>query len=72
MIIHVRVCTRSSKNEIIEMPDKSLKIKLSATPIKGKANEALIKLLSKYFNVTKNQIKIKSGLTSRNKILEIL
>jgi uncharacterized protein YggU (UPF0235/DUF167 family) len=41
------------------MPDKSLKIKTTVAPIDGEANQALIKLLSKHFNIAKSQIKIK-------------
>ncbi len=37
----------------------------------GKANEAVIKLLAKHFNVSKSAIKIVSGLKSKNKIVEI-
>ncbi|PIP50724.1 hypothetical protein COX11_02610, partial [Candidatus Berkelbacteria bacterium CG23_combo_of_CG06-09_8_20_14_all_41_73] len=37
----------------------------------GAANKALIALLSKHFDVAKSQVKIISGLTSRNKVVEI-
>jgi hypothetical protein len=72
MIIRVKIIPRSSKNQITEMPDKSLKIKTTAAPVDGEANEALIKLLSKHLDIVKSKIKIKNGLTSRNKIVEIL
>ena len=72
MIINVRVSPRSSKNEVAQMPDGNLKIKMTAVPVDGKANEALIKILSRYFNVAKSHIKIKKGLTGRDKIVEIL
>lgn len=72
MLISIKVNPRSSKNEVTQMTDGSLKIKMTAAPIDGEANEVLIKILSKHFNVAKSQIKIKSGLTSRNKIVEIL
>lgn len=72
MIISVKVIPRSSKNEVTQMADGGLKIKMTAPPVDGEANDALIKILSNHFNVTKKQIKIKSGLTSRNKIVQIL
>ena len=72
MKISVKVNPRSSKNEIIEMPDKSFKVKLTAAPVEGEANNALIALLSKHFGVAKNKIKIKTGQKGRNKIIEII
>ncbi len=38
----------------------------------GKANQAIIKLLADYYEVSKSQVRICSGHTSRNKIVEIL
>ena len=73
MIIKIRVLPRSSKNEIIgPMADGTLKIKLTAPPVDGAANEALIKLLAKYYDLPKSKITILSGQKSKNKTLEIL
>ena len=72
MKLNIRVLPRSSKNEVVgQMRDGVLKIKLTAPPVEGKANEALIEILSEHFKVQKNKIKIVKGLTSRNKIVEI-
>lgn len=71
--IIVRVLPRSSKNEVLgPMADGVLKIKLTAAPVDGKANEALIKLLANYFRIAKSQITIAAGATGRNKIIEII
>lgn len=48
-----------------------LKVRVSAAPEKGKANDALIALLSRALGVGKSRIAIAKGLTARNKILEI-
>lgn len=70
--IKIRVLPRSSKNEVIgEMADGTLKIKLTAPPVDGKANDALIKLLADYFDKPKHKIKIAAGATSKNKTIEI-
>ncbi|HAT04020.1 MAG TPA: YggU family protein [Candidatus Magasanikbacteria bacterium] len=70
--LSIRVLPRSSRNEIVgEMADGTLKVKLTAPPVDGKANRALIELLSEYFDVPKSKIKIVRGLTSKNKIIEI-
>lgn len=73
MKIKIRVLPRSSKNEVIgEMADGTLKIKLTAAPVDGAANDALIKLLAEHFNKPKSKIKIAAGATSKNKMIEIL
>ncbi len=73
MKIKIRVLPRSSKNEVVgEMADGVLKVKLTAPPVDGKANESLINLLSEHFKKPKSKIKIAAGATSKNKTVEIL
>ena len=72
MLIKVRVLPRSSRDEVMgEMADGTLKIKLTTPPVDGKANEALVELLSDYYNIPKGLISIVRGQTSKNKIIEI-
>ena len=62
----------NSKQQIIEEAlDGSLTIHLKSQPVDGKANKELIEILAKKFDVSKFQIRIKSGLSSRNKLVEI-
>lgn len=73
MKIKIRVLPRSSRNEVVgEMADGTLKVKLTAPPVDGKANEALVVLLAEYFSVSKNKIKLVSGMTSKNKMIELI
>lgn len=67
----VKVIPRSSKNEVFEIASDELKVKLTAPPVEGKANEALIKVLSEYFKIKKSAIRVTSGLQSRIKVVEI-
>jgi len=46
-------------------------VRVKAQPMEGKANEAVIKLLAEYFRVTRSSVRITSGLSGRNKIVEI-
>lgn len=70
--INIRVLPRSSKNEVVgQMTDGVLKVKLTAPPVDGAANESLIELLAEYFDTSKQKIKIVRGMTSKNKIVEI-
>lgn len=70
--IHVRVLPRSSRNEVVgEMADGTLKVKLTAAPVDGKANDALVALLADHFSVKKSAITITAGKTSRNKTISL-
>jgi len=72
MKISVKVIPRSSKNSIEKIDDKTYKVKLTAAPTDGKANEQLIKLLAEYFTVSKSNVSIVKGQTSPKKIVEII
>ncbi|MBD2443506.1 DUF167 domain-containing protein [Dolichospermum sp. FACHB-1091] len=67
----VKVKPNSQQQKIEELADGSLIVHLKSPPIDGKANEELIKLLAKKFDVPKSSITIKSGVTSRNKLITI-
>jgi uncharacterized protein (TIGR00251 family) len=67
----VKVKPNSKQQKIEEQPDGSLTVHLKSPPVDGKANEELIKLLSEKFDVPKCHITIKSGLSSRQKLVEI-
>lgn len=72
MRLAVRVLPRSSKNEVIgKMADGTLKVKLTAAPVDGAANDALIELLAEHFNCSKTKIKIVRGRTSKNKLVDV-
>ncbi|MGB3758899.1 MAG: DUF167 domain-containing protein [Rivularia sp. (in: cyanobacteria)] len=67
----IKVKPNSNQQQIIDEADGSLTIRLKSPPVDGKANEELIKVLSKKFNVPKSYIRIKSGASSRQKLIEI-
>jgi hypothetical protein len=67
--VKVKPNAKLQKIEIID--DGSWLIHLRSAPMDGKANQELIKLLAKHFNVTQGDILIKMGLNSRDKIIEI-
>jgi uncharacterized protein len=71
-VITVRVVPRSSNAGISEiMTDGTVKIRLSAAPIDGKANDELIKLLSKTFGCPKSNIEIIVGISNKTKLVAI-
>ncbi len=69
--LRVTIQPNASCDEIVGTYGNSIKIRLSAKPIAGAANKHLIKYLAKCFKIKKIQIKIRSGLSSRTKTLEI-
>ncbi len=71
MQINVKVIPGSKKNYLQE-EGGSIKVHLTAPPVEGKANAALIELLSEHFNVAKSKIEIIKGLKSRIKTINIL
>jgi uncharacterized protein (TIGR00251 family) len=68
--INVKVISNAGKNEFVKTAD-GYKAYIKCPPVDGKANEALIKLLSKEFGVSKSNIEIIRGLTSREKVVAV-
>ncbi|MBS5801444.1 MAG: YggU family protein [Brachyspira sp.] len=66
----LRISPNASKNEVIKTSE-SVKIKITAPPVDGKANKCLIEYLSKLFRVPKTSIVILRGETSKDKTLLI-
>ena len=74
--VAVRLTPKASRNAIAGIAESGrgeavLKVMVTAVPEAGKANEALIKLLSKEWGVPKSSISLVAGATDRNKILHI-
>jgi uncharacterized protein (TIGR00251 family) len=67
----VRVQPRASRNEIKGAHGSSLKVRLSAPPVDGAANEALADFLAEELGVARRAVTIVSGHTSRSKIIEV-
>lgn len=70
--IYVKVSPKSSRNEVAQISDGEYRVKLTAAPVDGKANEALVALLAKHFKVAKSCIKIVGGKTAKTKIVDII
>jgi uncharacterized protein (TIGR00251 family) len=51
---------------------EALKIRLAAPPVDGKANEALIKFVAETLKLPKSAVSLKSGQSSRSKVLEVI
>lgn len=71
MIITVHVKPHSRQNKIEWIDDETAKISVTAAPEKGKANDAVIEVLSDDLKVAKSLIEIVRGKTTRIKQVEI-
>jgi uncharacterized protein (TIGR00251 family) len=67
--ISLHVLPNAPKSQIIGEHNNSLKIKIKAPPVEGKANDAIIKFFSEILNIPKSRLEILRGDKSRGKIL---
>ena len=62
----------AKKTEVIGLHGDALKIRLAAPPVDGKANAALIAFVADRLGLSKSSVCLKSGQTSRRKVLELM
>lgn len=70
MKLSVRVKT-NAKKECVTVVDGVYTVSVKALPIDGKANSAIEKLLAQHFNVAPSLVRVVSGNTARQKIIEV-
>ena len=71
MILTAHVKPSARENSIKWIDEDTVKISVTSPPEKGKANQAVIKLLSKELGVSKSSITLKRGSTARIKQFQI-
>jgi len=81
MILKIKVITNAKQNKVEKIGDNNFKIYITQKPEKGKANEAVLKLLAKHLRacpnnihvgrVARSQLKIKIGEKNKNKIIKM-
>ena len=69
--LEVSIQPSASQNKIVAYENNILKLKIAAPPVEGKANRKVIEFLSSMLGIKKTSIFVKSGLTSKHKILVI-
>lgn len=67
---NIRVTPRARQNKVVEK-DGVLRVYTTTVPENGRANDAVVELLSKYFDVPKSRIRIVKGLMGRDKVVTI-
>ncbi|TNE76937.1 MAG: YggU family protein [Gammaproteobacteria bacterium] len=71
LLLHCQLQPRASKDEIVGIQGDRLKIRITAPPVDGKANQHLIALAAKWFGTPKRAVTIVRGDTGRQKTLAI-
>lgn len=71
VVCRVRVTPKASKNELTGISQGSLAIRLTAPPVEGKANKALMRFLSEIFGVSQSAVRIIRGQSARDKTVLI-
>lgn len=70
--IKVSVAPRSSTNKVMGEHNGAIKVALTAPPVEGAANKALVEFLAKLLGVPRSVVSIVSGETSRKKTVKVL
>lgn len=69
--LHLFIQPKASRNEVIGPHNGEIKIKLSAPPVDGKANDELVEYIAELFSVSKRQVQLVRGETNRHKTIEV-
>jgi uncharacterized protein (TIGR00251 family) len=66
---NVRVVPRASRSEVVGEHDGALRVRISAPPVDGAANEELVRLLARKLKISRSAIAITGGQTSKLKVI---
>jgi uncharacterized protein (TIGR00251 family) len=70
--IDIRVMPRASKNGIDGLRDGRILVRVTAAPVEGAANDAVIATVAAALDLPRRAVQVVRGETSRNKTLEII
>jgi len=69
--IFVKVKPQSKNEGVTKTDETHYVVQVKAPPVEGKANEAVVRVLSDYFNIPKSHVRILKGTQGKHKIVEI-
>ena len=69
--IRVRVQPGAKRDELVGLLEEVPHIKLAAPPVEGRANKSLMRFLSDLLDVPKQSIRVVTGTSSRDKLVEV-
>ncbi|HEX3031936.1 MAG TPA: DUF167 domain-containing protein [Bacillota bacterium] len=68
----IRVQPKSSRNKLDGLYQDGIKVRLTAPPVDGEANQACLEFFAKLFGVSKSRVHLVSGHTGRSKVIQVL
>jgi len=69
--LEVLVVPRASRNRIMGVHDGRLKIQLTAPPVEGRANQALVRFVAEIVGIARVQVEVIGGATNKRKSLRL-
>jgi uncharacterized protein (TIGR00251 family) len=70
-LLQVRVQPKARRDEIVEQPDGSFRVRVTAAPEGGEANRAVVALLAEAFGVAPSRVELVRGAASRDKLFRV-
>jgi uncharacterized protein (TIGR00251 family) len=70
-LLHVRVTPRASKSEVVGWEKGALRVRVTASPVDGRANRAVLALLAEAFGVPPSSVVLVRGERGRDKLIRI-
>jgi len=67
----IKVIPRASRNEVAGVEGEALRVRLTAPPVEGAANAALIAFLAEVLDVPRRDVRLVSGQTARRKVVAV-
>lgn len=71
MLIKVKVFPKSKKDKVIKKSGDAFEVNVKEPALRGRANRRALELLSLYFNLPQEKIRLVRGGKQRNKIFEL-
>ena len=71
VVLSLRVQPRSAANRVAGVQGNVLKINLTAPPVEGRANDALVRFLAQRLGVSKSRVRMAGGEASRHKVVRV-
>lgn len=70
-VISVKVKPGARRDAVTEQPDGTWLVEVTAPPVDGAANDAVVRAVANHFGLRRAQVRIKSGASSRLKRMEL-
>ena len=70
--LHVKVQPNASRSEIAGWTGEVVRLRTTAPPARGKANQAIVEMLARALDIPRTDVRVARGHASRDKVLEVV